>query len=52
MLKKRIAKAQGIFSQLKKSLEEQEDKSAKLRLEYWTGTVMTEVKYDSEAWAL
>ena len=49
-VKRRIAKAQGVFFTAKKSLEEQKDKSeTKIRIS--EARVMTVVKYRSEAWA-
>ena len=49
-VKNRIAKAQGIFFHSWKKFGRTGRQVCELRLEYWTGTVMTEVKYDSEAW--
>ena len=51
MLKSRIAKAQGIFSQLKKICKNRKI-SLQTNIRMLEATVMTVVKYGSEAWAL
>jgi len=50
-VKSRIAKAQGVFSQLKKVWKNRKI-SLKTKIRISEATVMTVVKYGSEAWAL